>query len=259
MPNFEELEKTPRRELHIFYVLDTSGSMGGTPIATLNRALEETVEILKNQAKRNADALIKISVLEFNSGCHWVNSNGPEEMDDFIWQDLSAGGITDVGAALLELDSKLSRKSFLSSMTGAYLPVIIFMSDGNATDDYSKALDKIRENKWFAKATKIGFAIGDADVKMISEVVGNPEAVVQTDDLEIFARLIKFASVTASVLSSESRISGESLGGAAIVKQVIEEDGLSDSVITGDFDENCDDIQDDSDNDDGWGNDTDWE
>ena len=38
---------TIKRELTIFYVLDTSGSMVGTPIATLNRTMTETVEALK--------------------------------------------------------------------------------------------------------------------------------------------------------------------------------------------------------------------
>lgn len=208
MPSPNELEVVARRELTIFYVLDTSGSMTGTPIGKLNTAMNETIEALKSVAKSNADALLKVAVLEFNSGCKWVNANGPEEMEDFFWENLSAGGVTDVGAALRELDSKLSRNAFLKSMTGAYLPVIIFMTDGFATDDYSKALAEIRNNKWFAKATKIGFAIGDQpDLKMISEVVGNSEAVIKTDDLDLFARLIKFASVTASMLASQSKTS----------------------------------------------------
>lgn len=206
MPSVSELEGVARRELTIFYVLDTSGSMTGAPIGKLNRAMNETIEALKSLAKSNADALLKVAVLEFNSGCKWVNPNGPEEMEDFMWEDLDAGGLTDVGSALKELDSKLSRKAFLQSMTGAYLPVIIFMTDGCATDDYKKALDEIRSNKWFARATKIGFALGESpDMKMISEVVGNSEAVIKTEDLDLFGRLIKFASVTASMLASQSK------------------------------------------------------
>lgn len=232
MPNNSELEAVARRELTIFYVLDTSGSMTGTPVAKLNRAMNETIEALKSLAKSNADAKLKVAVLEFNSGCKWVNKNGPEEMEDFLWEDLTAGGLTDMGAALKELDSKLSRNAFLQSMTGAYLPVIIFMTDGFATDDYKKALNEIRNNKWFARATKIGFAIGDSpDMKMISEVVGNCEAVIKTDDLDLFSRLIKFASVTASMLASQSKTSNDVPTGADVVKKYIEENNDDNDII----------------------------
>ena len=67
------------------------------------------------------------------------------------------------------------------------MPVIIFMTDGYATDDWEPKLDKVRESRWFCRATKIGFALGDdADRKMIASVVGNSEAVIQTNDLELF-------------------------------------------------------------------------
>ena len=231
MPDISKLEKPPMRALHLFYVLDTSGSMTGTPIATLNRAMEETIEILKNQAKSQADALLKVAVLEFNSGCRWMQAAGPEEMEDFVWEDLSAGGLTDVGAALKELNSKLSRKAFLDSMTGAFIPVIIFMTDGCATDDYKKALAEIRQNKWFHRATKIGFAIGDdPDMTMIADVVGNIEAVVKTDDLELFARLIKFASVTSSMLCSSSVTTTQTVTGADILKIAKQQGEAPDSI-----------------------------
>lgn len=223
MPDISKLDGTVRRELTVFYVLDTSGSMTGAPISTLNKAMEETVEVLKDQAKANADALLKIGVLEFNSGCRWVQPAGPEELEDFFWDDLEAGGLTDVGAALTELDSKLSRNAFLKSLTGAYLPIIIFMSDGYATDEYKAALDEIRQNKWFRRATKIGFAIGDdPDYKMICEVVGNNEAVVRTNDLETFAKLLKFVSVTTAMTVSTTKTSEDVITGADILKNLPE-------------------------------------
>lgn len=123
-----------------------------------------------------------------------------------------------MGAALKELDSKLSRHAFLNSMTGAYLPVIIFMTDGYATDDYKKALEQIRKNRWFDRGTKIGFAVGeDADVGMIADIVGTSEAVVQTDDLELFARMLKFASITATMMCSQSRTDDSGISGKVIL------------------------------------------
>lgn len=233
MPTIE-LPSVPRKAMTIFYVLDTSGSMGGTPIATLNSAMEETIAALKQQAKSNGDAQLKIAVLEFNSGCKWLNPSGPEDMEDFMWEELSAGGLTDVGAALLELDSKLSRKAFLNSITGNYLPIIIFMTDGYATDPdvYPKALTQIRENKWFRRAIKIGFALGDdPDKKMISEVVGNSEAVINTSDLSLFSKLIKYVSVTSSMLVSTSRTTAAEVTGATIVEGMIKTGEAPEDVV----------------------------
>ncbi len=229
MPNIEtDLGAAPRKDLHVFYVLDTSGSMEGTKISTLNRAMEESTQALAAVAKSNGDAKLKIAVMEFNSGCKWVTSNGPEDLEeDFIWDPLKAGGLTDIGAALTELGTKLSRKAFLNSMTGALMPIIIFMTDGYATDDYEKALENVRRNKWFKYGTKIGFAVGeDADLKMISSVVGNSEAVIRTNDLELFKKLLRFVSVTASKLVSESTTTGAAPTAADIVEKAKEELGV---------------------------------
>lgn len=221
MPSIGDLTGTPRKEMHVFYVLDTSGSMDGAKISMLNHAMEECTDALKDLAKSNADAELKIAVLEFNSGCKWVTSNGPEALEDFEWDKVEAGGLTDIGAALKELNSKLSRHAFLSSMTGALMPVIIFMTDGYATDDYNKALEEIRKNRWFARGTKVGFAIGDdADAKMIASVVGNSEAVIKTSDLDLFRRLMKFVSVTASMLVSQSTTAETATTGPVIVEMV---------------------------------------
>ncbi len=225
MPRISNLSESPRKELHVFYVLDTSGSMEGAKISALNHAMEECTEALKTLARNNGDAKMKIAVLEFNSGCNWITSNGPEDLEeDFEYEYLKAGGLTDIGAALTELNSKLSRHAFLNSMTGALMPVIIFMTDGNATDDYQKALQEIRKNRWFARGTKIGFAIGDdPDYKMLASVVGNSEAVIRTTDLELFKRLMRFVSVTASMLVSQSATTQAVNTGGDIIKQAKKE------------------------------------
>lgn len=219
------LDPMPRKDLHVFFVLDTSSSMKEYgKIEMLNRAMKETLNALQEEARKNADAKLNVAVLEFNSGFRWITANGPESLEeDFIWDDLSAGGLTDIGMALGELNKKLSRHSWLGSMTGALMPVIIFMTDGQATDNYKKYLDEIRQNRWFANSVKIGFAVGDsADVDMIAEIVGNIEAVIQTNDLETFRKLLVFASVRSSLLRSQPVIA-EEIDGAKIVEEAKKE------------------------------------
>ena len=174
MPGMDDFGATPRKALPIFYLLDTSGSMYGTPIGTLNSAMGETMEALKDLAKSNADAQLKIGVLEFNSSVRWKNPGGLQDVEDFFYEDLEAGGMTCMGDALKELNSKLSRHAFLDSIAGNLMPIIIVMSDGYANDEYLKPLEEIKKNRWFKRATKIGFAIGDdADLEMLAKIVGD--------------------------------------------------------------------------------------
>ena len=185
-----------RKKLVIFYVLDTSGSMVDEgKIGALNEAMRETVTVLQEIASKNADAEMQIAVMEFSSGARWITA-APTFLEDFYWDDLTAGGLTDIGDALHELRTKMSRSVFLQSDTGYMVPIIIFMSDGYPTDSWEKELQKIIDektgNKWFKYSTKIAFALGnDADVNMLSKIVGNKEAVIQTNDLEDFKKMIK--------------------------------------------------------------------
>ena len=241
MPDINELKATPRRALHVFYILDTSGSMEGAKIAQLNKAMEECTEALKDLAQNQADAELKIAVMQFDTDCQWVTKQGPVSLEDFEWEPLEIGGLTSMGAALRELDSKLSRKEFLQSITGAFMPVIIFMTDGDPTDDYKGPLAEIRQNKWYQRATKIGFAIGDgeveANVKVIAEIVGNKEAVIKTGDLTLFRKLMKFVSVRASMLASSSRTTNNVATGADIINDAKKQLDLSDDEVSADLNE----------------------
>ena len=228
MPSIAKLEQAPRKDLCIFYVLDSSGSMAGEKIARLNRAMEETITALKDVARTNSDARLKVAVMKFDSDFEWITPNGPEYLEsDFQYENIQAGGLTEIGSALRELNDKLSVKKFMKSAAGSFMPVIIFMSDGLPTDEWEKPLREIRSNKWFTRAIKIGFKIYDDDddsltreegVKVLASIVGNSEAVIETSDLDFFARLIKFVSVTSSMVVSQSATSSTAPTGASIIQ-----------------------------------------
>ena len=237
MPNFDSFESVPRRELDVIYVLDTSGSMNGLPIQRLNAAMGNTVDALQQMARHNGNAHVKIAVLEFNSMCRWMQPAGPEDLEDFFWTDLEASGMTYMGTALKELNSKLSRHAFLNSMTGSFLPVIIFMTDGYANDDSEVELAQIMQNKWFRNATRVGFAIGrNPDVQMIAKLVGDSEAVIRTEDLGVFARLLRFVTVSASTLASTSHTVDAAASGAAAVASAINDAGVDRDQVAPGFD-----------------------
>lgn len=230
MSLLEEITPSPRKVMTLFYIIDTSESMSGTRIGTVNSAMEECKELINDIAKANDDAEIKVAVMQFSSGCTWITSETePINIETWQWQDLQAGGITDFGAALLELDRKLSRKEFLKSQTGAYAPVILLFSDGGPTDNWEKALKIIKENNWFKNAIKIALDIeGSSDRNVLEAFTGNSEAILDAKDQNTLKKMIHKVSVRASEFQSHSKQSDDTLSSpeedsADIVNAVVNE------------------------------------
>ena len=84
-------------------------------------------------------------------------------------------------------------------------PVIVLLSDGQPTDDYKRSLEKLKKLPWFRKAVKIAISIGqDADDDVLVEFCGNNELVLQANNAATLAKMIKWASTTASMVSAPS-------------------------------------------------------
>jgi uncharacterized protein YegL len=200
----------PRRTMVLFFVIDTSGSMDGSKIGSVNTAIEEAIPTVRDVSDGNADALIKIAALEFSSGATWITRNGPVEAEQFRWNHLQAAGVTDFGAACAALNEKLSTNGFMQEATGSYAPVIILLSDGEPVDDWESALAELRQNKWFKVAIKVAIAIGDdANKDMLKEFTGSMEAVLEVHNKAGLKKMIKFVSVRASqVTGTSSNVGG---------------------------------------------------
>ena len=199
-----------RRTMTLFFVVDASGSMDGAKMGTLNAAVEEVIPEIRKISAENADAAIKIAVLEFSSGTRWITP-APMDAEDFTWSFLTADGLTDFGEACDQLNEKLSRKAFMSDVAGSFAPAIFLLSDGEPTDEYVPALSRLKENNWFRKAIKVAVAIGeDANRDVLAAFTGNREAVLTVHTPEALTKMIRFVSVTASQIGSKSSHVGRS-------------------------------------------------
>lgn len=207
----DDISPAPRKVMTLFYLVDTSGSMGGARIGTVNAAMEQCIPLLKEVAQANDDAEIKVAILQFSSGCSWVTpASGPVGLDDIIWNDLQASGMTEFGGALLELDKKLSRNEYLQSQTGAYAPVILLLSDGGPTDNWETGLNQIKQNNWFKHAIKIAIDIeSGSDRSVLAAFTGNPEAILDAKDTATLKKMIHKVSVRASEFQSHSKQSAD--------------------------------------------------
>lgn len=213
-----------RKTLVMFYMIDVSGSMEGTKIATVNDAMRELLPEMKKISDDNADAIIKLAVMQFSSGAEWL-TQFPVDFDDFSWNDLEAVGATYLGEACELLNSKLSKEEFLQDKVGNLAPVIILMSDGGPNDDFDSGLAKLKENRWFRHAIKVAIAIGDdADKGVLAQFTGSSELVIEAKNKQMLKKMIKFVSVKSSTRASAKKGGGtETESGAESAQQDVAE------------------------------------
>ena len=199
---FDDAEEIAKKSMVLFFLIDCSGSMGGSKIGTVNSVMEELIPEIKGIG--GADADIKLAVLKFSGGCEWMYDE-PISIDEFEWKPLDAENVTDLGCALTELAAKLSRNEFMKSPSLSFAPVMILMSDGYPTDNYEKGLDILSKNRWYSNGIKAAVAIGeDADHDILARFTGDPDSVVTAHNGEALAKLIKFVAVTSSQIGSRS-------------------------------------------------------
>ena len=182
-----------RATLPIIFVLDTSGAMHGQPISVLNNSMKRVVKAIGDFGVSNYDVIPYIGILQFHSGAHWTRPDGLIPADKYEFESLDANGLRDMGQALIELNRKLSRKEFLASALSVCKPIIIFMTCGMMTDSVEEPLNHLKtNNRWYQNALKVGFALSeDADIRILSDIVGSSGVVIQTDDYKSFEQIFK--------------------------------------------------------------------
>ena len=198
-----------KRELKIFWLVDISGSMQGDKIATVNRAIKAVIPELKDASEENPEIQMYVQAMKFGSGAYWHNTSAIK-IEEYKWSDLTVGGVTDMGGALRLMAQELTPEKMGQR---AIPPVLILMSDGEATDDYDGGLKELLGQKWAQKSVRIAIAIGhDANteelIKFCSHPKENPPLVAERASELI--KFIRWASVEVSKSVSTSVISPSS-------------------------------------------------
>ena len=213
-------ESIPRRKMTLFFVIDTSGSMCGSKIGSVNDAIENVLPMIGEISDENPDAEINVAALEFSTGTRWLYDE-PKDAKEFIWQKVEADGLTSLGEACEELNKKLSRNGgFMSSPSGCFAPAIILLSDGGPTDNFEGGLRVLQGNSWYKSAIKIAIAIGDdADKDVLKQFTGSSEAVITGHNIDALKKMIRIIAITSSQIGSKSTSATD----ATKQEQVIEE------------------------------------
>lgn len=192
-----------RRMCPVIFLLDASGSMAGAPMGAVNAAMEGILPELISMNNDNPDVEIEIAVLTFHSGTDWVTGSSLVNPENYVWKDLDARGVTSMGAAFKELEKVLSvSHGFVNRASGSVAPVIFLLTDGEPTDNYQDGLQALRDNNWYKCAAKVAVGYGQSNDAVLREFTGNPETALHTNDPKDLTNLIRFVTITSSMVAS---------------------------------------------------------
>ncbi len=188
------------RPLHFFWLVDCSGSMDANgKIGVVNNAIQNVLPEMLSAAEDNPNAQLFVRTLKFSTGASWSTPD-PIKIEDYVWEDLTANGVTDLGKAYELLAAQLSIPPMPER---ALPPVIVLLSDGQPTDNYKGGLEKLFKLPWFKKSVRIAISVGkDCDDDVLREFTGNSELVLQANSATMLVKMIKWASTAISAVSS---------------------------------------------------------
>jgi uncharacterized protein YegL len=195
-----------RRMCPVIFLLDTSGSMHGAPLGAVNAAMEGVLPELISMNNDNPDVEIEIAVLAFETGTKWETGSGLVNPESYAWNDLNSGGGTSMGAAFKELDKVLSvSHGFMNRASGSVAPVLFLLTDGEPTDNYQDGLQALKGNNWYKVAAKVAIGYGQSNDAVLREFTGNPETVLHTNDPKDLKNMIRFVTITSSMVASTGK------------------------------------------------------
>lgn len=189
-----EFIKPMLRPLPVILLLDTSGSMYGEKIDTLNIAVKNMIESFKTQVSTVAE--IYTSVITFGGRAAIHSDFAPASQ--VTWTKLEANGGTPLGQALTlctEMIQQLTPDKFNGK---PYRPTIVLVSDGEPTDNFDTVLDQFLANKKTSTCDRWALAIGDdANVSVLERfLTGQEKRVMQASDASGIAKFFEIVTNT---------------------------------------------------------------
>lgn len=166
-----------KKVLPLIFVIDSSGGASGELIASVNEGMKSLISNMKRNIEEYSirhDCQIRLAILTYSSEVRWITRNGLEKLDDLEWCDFSASGLSNLGVALSELGSKLSKRELFYLTEKYMIPAIVYIVEGSPTDDYLKELNNLSENnRWFKIAHKVCIGFNYPDEQMIGSLSDN--------------------------------------------------------------------------------------
>ncbi|MDR1140194.1 MAG: VWA domain-containing protein [Planctomycetaceae bacterium] len=193
------------RKLPIYFVLDTSESMVGEPINAVEQGLATMLTALRKDPYALESAYL--SVITFGTAAKQIVPL--TELSQFQAPKLTLGSGTSLGAALELLEKRISAEVTKStaSVKGDYKPLVFLMTDGEPTDRWETAADRLMKNRSLQLV-----AIGCGPDTNLNTLRRITELVVTGNEAnqETLTKFFKWVSASVAVASQSVDKTGES-------------------------------------------------
>lgn len=142
------------KPLPVVLLLDTSASMSGEKIESLNDAVRRMIGTFTKEESQANDFLV--SIVTFG-GSAKLNSP-PTPASELVFADLGANGGTPLGAAIDVAKALIEDKEQTPSR--AYRPLVVLVSDGVPTDSWEDRLETFIKDGRSSKCDRMALGIG---------------------------------------------------------------------------------------------------
>jgi uncharacterized protein YegL len=152
--NASEFTASKAKPLPVILLLDTSGSMYGDKISSLNDAVRKMLGTFMKEESQASQFLV--SIITFGGTASLAYS--PTPASELAYADLGADGGTPLGAAIDVAKSLIEDRERTPSR--AYRPLVVLVSDGIPTDSWESELDYLIQDGRSAKCDRMALGIG---------------------------------------------------------------------------------------------------
>jgi uncharacterized protein YegL len=186
-----------KRPLHFILAADTSGSMNGAKMQSLNYAISTMLPHLSAWERAQENAQVLVRAIKFGNTATW-HIEEPTPVDQLRWPQLAAEprARTHMGAAMRLMATALTAERLERR---ALRPALLLITDGIPTDDYEAGIEELLATPGGRAAVRVAIAIGpDADNEQLAKFANADMPILRADRTDEISELLMAVTIAVS-------------------------------------------------------------